>query len=147
MGRQNRLGEGGAIVSYHSTLNLDNSDHARIAESLSDRKPRKILSIGESARAVAGRVGVYASAYRMGLSVRAGEIEQALDAKALGQGYRDGLKGAPYRVPKKGAGSAARQNERVRKYTERKKETHVFVAGWIEKPSAAFPSPASSTQS
>ena len=102
-------------MSYHSTFNPDNSDHARIAESLSDRKPRKILSIGESGRAVAGRVGVYASAYRLGLSVRAGEIEPALEPKALGQGYRDGLKGAPYRVPKKGAGSAARQNERMRK--------------------------------
>jgi hypothetical protein len=97
-------------------------------------------------KALTQRTGKYAEAYRLGLSARAGEIEPALDPKALGQGYRDGLKGAPYRVPKKGAGSAARHNERVRKYTERKKETHVFVAGWIEKPSAAFPSQASSTR-
>jgi hypothetical protein len=69
----------------------------------------------------AQRTGKYADAYRLGQSVRAGEIEPALDPKALGQGYRDGIKGAPYRVGKKGKGSAAKTAQYMREYRARKK--------------------------
>jgi hypothetical protein len=92
------------------------------------------LTLDQQRSAVAGRSGKYADAYRFGLIARAGEIDPAIDAKALGQGYRDGLKGAPYRVGKKGKGSAAKTAQYMREYRARKKAN------------AAFPSPASNTQ-
>lgn len=69
----------------------------------------------------AHRTGKYAEAYRLGSSVRLGEIEPAADLKALGQGYRDGLKGAPYRIPKKGKGAKSRNNLHAKNYRLRKK--------------------------
>lgn len=78
------------------------------------------------------RTGKYAEAYRLGSSVRLGEIEPAADPKALGQGYRDGLKGAPYRIPKKGAGAASRNNLHATKYRHKMAKTH--VKAWVLKP-------------
>lgn len=69
----------------------------------------------------ARRRGAYADAYRLGLSVAAREIEPALDAKALGQGYRDGLALRPYRIPKKGKGAVSRNKLHVRNFRARKK--------------------------
>lgn len=63
----------------------------------------------------AHRTGKYADSYRLGASVASGEIAPAIDPAALGQGYRDGLKGAPWRITKKGAGSKSRDYERCKR--------------------------------
>lgn len=62
------------------------------------------------------RRGKYADAYRLGLSVASGEIDPAIDAKALGIGYRDGLSMRNYRVPTKGKGAKARNGEAVKRH-------------------------------
>ncbi len=61
------------------------------------------------------RIGKYAEAYRLGLSVAMGKITPAIDVAALGQGYRDGRALREYRVPVQGAGSRSRNAQRIAK--------------------------------
>ena len=83
------------------------------------------MTRNEILKANAHRTGKYADGYRLGASVASGEITPAVDPAALGQGYRDGVKGAPWRLTKKGAGSLSRQGERQKRSRAKKRAGRV----------------------
>jgi hypothetical protein len=85
-------------------------------------------------RAVAAKhSGKYAESYRLGLDVAAGIITPAQDPKALGQGYRDGLKLRAYRVNRGGKKTREQNAGSVRKYREKMRQTHKAVTRWVQK--------------
>ena len=77
--------------------------------------------IGRLRKDNAHRHGKYADAYRLGLSVASGEIDPAIDAKALGIGYRDGLNMRTYRINVQGAGAKSRNAGRIKAGRDRNK--------------------------